>query len=178
MANIEIATVAAGCFWCVEAVFQDLKGVQKVQSGYSNGQIDNPTYKQVCTGTTGHAEVLQITYDANIITYEELLEVLWYTHNPTTLNRQGNDVGTQYRSGIYYHNDEQKQIAEASKKEHQLLFKDPIVTEIEAANTFYPAEDYHNNYFKLHGHEPYCSAVAAPKVKKAYEKFGHKMKQS
>lgn len=177
MENLEIATFAAGCFWCVEAVFQDLNGVYQVQSGYSNGQTLNPTYKDICTGTTGHAEVLRIEFDSKTISYEELLEVLWYTHDPTTLNRQGNDIGTQYRSGIYYHNEAQKNAAQQSKSNAQGLFKRPIVTEIEAAETFYPAEDYHNNYFKLHGTQPYCSAVVAPKVKKAYEKFGHKMKK-
>lgn len=176
MNNIEIATFAAGCFWCVEAVFQDLKGVKSVQSGYSNGEQENPTYKEVCTGKTGHAEVLKIEFDPNVISYEELLEVLWYTHDPTTLNRQGNDRGTQYRSGIYYHNETQKELAEKSKAAAQSMFDDPIVTEIVAAEKFYPAEDYHNNYFKLNGTQPYCSAVVAPKVKKAYAKFGHKMK--
>ena len=177
MQNLETATFCAGCFWCIEAVFQDLQGVESVQSGYSNGKTENPTYKEVCSGTTGHAEVLEIKFDPAVITYEELLEILWYAHDPTTLNRQGADVGTQYRSGIYYHNEEQKIAAEKAKVAAQAMFEDPIVTEIEAAETFYPAEDYHTDYFKLHGEQPYCSAVIAPKVKKVKTKFADKMKK-
>jgi len=177
MQNLETATFGAGCFWCIEAIFQDLKGVASVQSGYSNGATANPTYKEVCSGKTGHAEVLKIQFDPEVISYEELLEVLWYAHDPTTLNRQGNDRGTQYRSGIYYHNEAQKAAAEKSKTAAQKMFQDPIVTEIEAAATFYPAEDYHNDYFKLHGEQPYCSAVIAPKVQKIKIKFADKMKE-
>ncbi len=176
MNNLETATFGAGCFWCIEAIFQDLKGVSKVQSGYSNGQTLNPSYKDICTGKTGHAEVLKVEFDPSIISYEELLKVFWYSHNPTTLNRQGNDVGTQYRSGIYYHSEAQRLAAEQSKKATQATLVDPIVTEIVAAETFYPAEDYHNDYFNQHGTEPYCSMVVAPKVRKVKEKFAAKMK--
>ena len=148
--NTEIATFGAGCFWCVEAVFQELKGVLKVESGYMGGAIPNPTYREVCTGTTGHAEVTRITFDPTIISYEELLEVLWTTHDPTTLNRQGADAGTQYRSAIFYHSDEQKSKAEKSKKEvATTIWDSPIVTEIVPADTFYPAEEYHQDYYAL-----------------------------
>jgi len=177
MSNLQTATLAAGCFWCIEAIFQDLKGVKSVQSGYTNGETKNPTYKQVCSGTTGHTEALRVEFDPAVISYEELLEVFWYAHDPTTLNRQGNDVGTQYRSGIYFHNEEQRKMAEASKKKAQANFENPIVTEIEAAETFYPAEDYHTDYYNLHGENPYCSAVIAPKIKKVRKKFGDKMKK-
>ena len=171
MTNLEFATFGAGCFWCIEAMFQDLKGVHKVASGYTGGQVDNPTYKAVCTGETGHAEVLQIQFDPEIISYETLLEALWYAHDPTQLNRQGNDVGTQYRSAIFYHNEAQKAAAEQSKAKAKANFSKPIVTEITAATTFYPAEDYHTDYFNLHGENPYCSNVVAPKVKKFRSKF-------
>jgi peptide-methionine (S)-S-oxide reductase len=175
---METATFGNGCFWCTEAVFQNLKGVEKVVSGYAGGQIPNPTYKQVCSGTSGHAEVLQITYNPDQISFEELLEVFWKTHDPTTLNRQGNDVGTQYRSVIFYHNQEQKQLAEASKEKLDTsgAFSDPIVTIIEPLDIFYPAEDYHQNYFNTHGHEPYCSFVIKPKVDKVKEVFKDKLK--
>ena len=144
----ETATFGAGCFWCVEAVYQNLKGVQKVVSGYAGGKIPNPTYKQICTGQTGHAEVAQITYDPNQISYQDLLDVFWNTHDPTTLNRQGADTGTQYRSVIFYNNDQQKEIAEQSMTETNAsgLWSNPIVTEISPIPTFYPAEDYHQNY--------------------------------
>jgi peptide-methionine (S)-S-oxide reductase len=177
---MEIATFGAGCFWCVEAVFQDLQGVEKVVSGYSNGRIANPTYREVCSGLTGHAEVIQITYDPQIISFKELLEVFWKTHDPTTLNRQGNDTGTQYRSGVYYHNDDQKQLAEEYKQKlnDAHAFDNPIVTEIEPLKSFYPAEDYHQNYFKQNGHEPYCQFVARPKVEKVRALFGDKLKKA
>jgi peptide-methionine (S)-S-oxide reductase len=159
-------------------VFQDLEGVEKVESGYAGGHVEHPTYKQVCTGTTGHAEVLQITYDPEKISYEELLEVFWMTHDPTTPNRQGNDVGPQYRSIIFYHNEEQKQLAEKYKQELDAsgAFGNPIVTTIEPLPTFYPAEDYHQNYFNTHGHEPYCSFVIRPKVDKFRKVFQEKLK--
>ncbi|WP_303311459.1 peptide-methionine (S)-S-oxide reductase MsrA [Hymenobacter sp. BT730] len=175
---MEQATFGAGCFWCVEAVFQNLKGVEKVVSGYTGGRIPNPTYKEVCSGLTGHNEVAQITYDPAQISFEELLEVFWKTHDPTTLNRQGNDVGTQYRSGIYYHNEEQKHLAEAYKQKlnEAHAFENPIVTEIEPLKVFYPAEDYHQNYFNLNGSQPYCQFVVKPKVDKVKAVFGEKLK--
>ena len=175
---MEQATFGAGCFWCVEAVFQNLKGVEKVVSGYAGGRNKNPTYKEVCSGLTGHAEVIDITFDPAIITYKELLEIFWKTHDSTTLNRQGADAGTQYRSVIYYHNDEQKQLAEDYKKKLNdgRAFPDPVVTEITAAPEFFAAENYHQNYFNLHGHEPYCQFVARPKVDKVKALFGDKLK--
>lgn len=176
--GMDIATFGNGCFWCTEAVFQELEGVVKVESGYSGGQVENPTYKQVCTGATGHAEVLRITYDPKVITYDELLEVFWATHDPTTLNRQGNDVGTQYRSVIFYHNDEQKQLAEKYLKELDAsgAYDRPIVTQIEPIKNYYPAEDYHQNYFENNGGEPYCRYVVAPKVEKFRKVFKNKLK--
>ena len=176
MNNKEIALFGAGCFWCIEAMFQDLVGVHQVQSGYTGGQVDHPTYKQVCTGTTGHAEVLHIEYDPTVITYEELLEAFWYAHDPTQLNRQGNDVGTQYRSAIFYFDDHQRQAAEQAKTAAASRFPRPIVTEITAASTFYPAEDYHTDYFNLHGENPYCNAVIAPKLKKFRQVFAEKLR--
>lgn len=175
--NLELATFGAGCFWCVEAVFEELKGVRTVVSGYTGGKTKNPTYREVCTGTTGHVEVAQIAFDPQIITYEELLEVLWTTHDPTTLNRQGNDVGDQYRSVIYYHHDAQKLAAEKSKKEvAPTLWTDPIVTTIEAIGDFYLAEDYHQEYFANNPNQPYCRVIINPKVKKMREKFADKLK--
>lgn len=175
---MEHATFGAGCFWCVEAVFQNLKGVEKVVSGYAGGRIKNPTYREVCSGMTGHAEVIDITYDPAVISYKELLEIFWKTHDPTTLNRQGADVGTQYRSVIYHNNDEQKQLAEEYKQKLNdgQAFPNPVVTEITAAPEFYLAEDYHQNYFNMHGHEPYCQFVAKPKVDKVKALFGEKLK--
>lgn len=174
----EIITLAGGCFWCTEAVFQRLNGVDTVVSGYMGGHTVNPTYKEVCTGTTNHAEVIQITFQPEIISVEELLEVFFTTHDPTTLNRQGEDVGTQYRSGIFYHNEQQKAIAEKTiaDLEKAKLFEDPIVTEITAASTFYPAEDYHQNYFNLHGTQPFCALVISPKVQKLQKYFKDKLK--
>ncbi len=174
----ELATFGSGCFWCTEAVFQKLKGVSKVVSGYTGGKTENPTYKEVCTGETGHAEVIQVTFDPKVISYAELLEVFWRSHDPTTLNRQGNDVGTQYRSAVFYHSDKQKELAEAYKKKitEAKVFDDPVVTEITAAVKFYPAEDYHQNYFKLNPKQPYCRAVIGPKVKKLEEVFKDKLK--
>lgn len=174
----ETATLGAGCFWCVEAIFQDLQGVQKVVSGYAGGTVENPTYKQVCTGTTGHAEAVQITFDPNVISYEDILYVFWRTHDPTTLNRQSADVGTQYRSAIFYHNEEQKKIAEQSKQETDasVLWLDPIVTEIVPFTNFYKAEAYHQNYFRLNPHQPYCRTVIDPKVQKFRKAFQEKLK--
>ncbi len=164
--NLEIASFGAGCFWCVEAVFETLDGVQAVESGYMGGAVKDPTYRQVCTGTTGHAEITQITFDPAIISYETLLNWLWRSHNPTTLNRQGADSGTQYRSAIFYHSDAQRVTAEASKATAQKNFDDPIVTEITAAETFYPAEDIHQDYYRLNKAAPYCQMVIRPKLKK------------
>jgi len=176
--NSEIATFGAGCFWCVEAVFQRLEGVKSVVSGYTGGNIKDPTYREICTGLTGHAEVIRITFDPSVISYELLLEVLWTTHDPTTLNRQGNDRGTQYRSAIYYHSEEQKQVAEKSKAEVATqLWDDPIVTEITAAPIFYPAEEGHQDYYNQNGIVPYCRIVINPKVAKLKSKFAHKLKK-
>jgi peptide-methionine (S)-S-oxide reductase len=175
---MELATFGAGCFWCVEAVFQNLKGVEKVESGYTGGRIANPTYKEVCSGLTGHNEVIQLTFDPQVISFEELLEIFWKTHDPTTLNRQGNDVGTQYRSGIYYHNDEQKRLAETYKQKlnEAQAFDQPVVTEILPAGPFYKAEDYHQNYYNQNSSQPYCQFVARPKVDKVKALFGDKLK--
>jgi peptide-methionine (S)-S-oxide reductase len=176
--STETATLGAGCFWCVEAVFQDLIGVLKVESGYSGGKEKNPSYREVSSGLTGHAEVCQIHFDPNKISFEELLEVFWTTHDPTTLNRQGADTGPQYRSAIFYHNEQQKAIAEKSKSEiAPQLWDDPIVTEISPFMAFYKAEDYHQNYYNENGAAPYCQIVIAPKVQKLRKKFAHKLKQ-
>ncbi len=176
--KMEIATFGNGCFWCTEAVFQQLKGVSKVESGYSGGQTIDPTYKEVCSGTTGHAEVLQITYNPEEISFKELLEVFWSTHDPTTLNRQGNDVGTQYRSAVFYHSEEQKSLSEEYKKrlDESGAFDDPIVTEITAFDKFYPAEDYHKNYYNLNPNQGYCQFVIRPKVEKFKKAFAEKLK--
>lgn len=166
MSNLEKATFGAGCFWCVEAVFERLPGVQSVVAGYAGGSKANPTYEEVCSGTTGHAEVAQITYDSKTITYDQLLEWLWKAHDPTTLNRQGGDSGTQYRSVIFYANESQKKGAEKSKTEAQRNFKDPIVTEIQPLKVFYEAENYHQDYFRLNPQAPYCTFVIKPKLEK------------
>jgi peptide-methionine (S)-S-oxide reductase len=171
-----IATIGGGCFWCVEAVYQELNGVQKVESGYAGGHVSNPTYREICTGTTGHAEVAQITYNPGMVSFEEILEVFFTVHDPTTLNRQGNDVGTQYRSVIYYHNSEQKAIAEAAKSAASELWEDPIVTQIAPLDKFYKAEEYHQNYFRDNPSQSYCVYVVGPKVKKFREKFKAKLK--
>ncbi len=172
------ATFGAGCFWCVEAVFQQLKGVQSVSSGYSGGQIKNPTYKEVCSGLTGHAEVCRIVFDPQIITYKELLEAFWASHDPTTLNRQGADVGTQYRSVVFYHNAEQKELAEKYKQRlnEENAFGKPVVTEISELKDYYKAEDYHQNYFNENGDAPYCSFVIEPKLEKFRKAFADKVK--
>ncbi len=174
----EKITLGAGCFWCVEAVFQQLKGVEKVQSGYSGGTTENPTYKEVCTGETGHAEVVQITYNPEIIDFDEILEVFWAVHDPTTLNRQGADVGSQYRSAIFYHTEKQREVAEAYIKQlnENKAFEQPIVTEVTKFETFYPAEDYHNDYYNNNGNQPYCRMVIRPKVRKFEKLFKAKIK--
>ena len=163
---LKIATFGAGCFWCVEAVFERLNGVIDVESGYMGGEIENPSYAEICTGTTGHAEVTRILFNPEIISYEVLLEWLWRSHDPTTLNRQGYDVGSQYRSAIFYHNKAQQLAAQKSKKMAQKNFSDPIVTEITAASTYYLAENYHQDYFRLNPNNPYCARIIAPKLKK------------
>ncbi|MBI1937861.1 MAG: peptide-methionine (S)-S-oxide reductase MsrA [Ignavibacteriales bacterium] len=177
--NTELTTLGTGCFWCTEAVFQRVKGVLKVESGYSGGTVPNPTYEAVCTGITGHAEVTQITYDPKIISYAELLEIFWKTHNPTTLNRQGADVGTQYRSAIFYHNNEQKELAE--KYKHELdaakIWDTAIVTEISQFKKFYKAENYHQNYYNDNSSAPYCSFVITPKLEKFEKVFKDKLKK-
>lgn len=174
----ETATFGNGCFWCTEAVFERLKGVREVVSGYSGGTVENPTYKQVCTGTTGHAEAVQITFDPDQISYADLLEVFWKTHDPTTLNQQGPDIGTQYRSAVFYHSDEQRQTAEAYMKhlEESKAFPDPIVTEITPFKNFYRAENYHQDYYEAHGREPYCRQQIAPKIRKFNKEFRDKLK--
>ncbi|MBK7818047.1 MAG: peptide-methionine (S)-S-oxide reductase MsrA [Sphingobacteriaceae bacterium] len=178
-ANIDTATLGAGCFWCVEAVFQRLEGVLTVESGYSGGTVKNPAYSEVCNGTTGHAEVARITYDKSKLSFDELLEVFWKTHDPTTLNYQGNDHGTQYRSVVFYHNEEQKKLAEKYKTEINAsgAYPNPIVTEISPAKEFYKAEDYHQNYFNQNGQEQYCKYVIQPKVEKFEKIFKSKMKK-
>jgi len=172
------ATLGAGCFWCIEAVFTELRGVISVTSGYCGGHVMNPTYRQVTTGTTGHAEVARISYDSDVISFEELLEVFWKTHDPTTLNRQGADVGTQYRSSIFYHDVEQQKVAEHYKKslDESGAFHLPIVTEIVPLSTFYEAEDYHNDYYKLNSSQGYCQFVIAPKIEKFRKVFKNKLK--
>ncbi len=180
MKDYELATLGGGCFWCVEAIYLELKGVEKVVSGYAGGKIKNPSYREISAGTTGHAEVIQVTYDPKVISYAEVLEIFWHSHDPTTLNRQGNDVGTQYRSAIFYHNEEQKAIAEKSLKDTDAsdLWDDPIVTEIAPLDVFYKAEDYHQNYYNLNRDKnPYCSIVIAPKLVKFREKFEDKLKE-
>lgn len=176
----DTATFGSGCFWCTEAVFQQLNGVLKVTSGYSGGHVANPSYEQVCSKTTGHAEVTQIIFDPTVITFDELLEVFWKTHDPTTLNRQGNDVGPQYRSVIFYHNDAQKQKAEFYKQQLDKsgAWKDPIITEIAAFKNFYEAEDYHQNYYVNNGSQPYCYFVIRPKMEKFEKVFKDKLKRN
>lgn len=176
--NLKKATFGAGCFWCVEAVFRNLEGVEDVISGYSGGEIKNPGYMEVCSGRTGHAEVVQVTYDEEKISYEDLLEVFWRTHDPTTLNKQGADVGTQYRSVIFYHDEEQKMLAEKLKQliNERKIYDKPVVTEISPLKNFYKAEDYHQNYFKKNPEASYCSYVIQPKLEKFRKLFGEKLK--
>jgi peptide-methionine (S)-S-oxide reductase len=177
--SLDTATFGNGCFWCTEAIFQQLKGVAKVTSGYSGGQVDNPTYKQICTGTTGHAECLQVVYDPAVISYDELLEVFWVTHDPTTLNRQGADVGTQYRSVVFFHDEAQKARAEhyRSALDKSGAFPNPVVTTLEPFVKFYPAEDYHQNYYNDNKTtNPYCAMVIRPKLDKFEKVFKEKLK--
>ena len=178
--KMDTATFGNGCFWCTEAIFQQLEGVESVENGYSGGHVVNPSYEEVCNKTTGHAEVLRIVYDPKKISFDELLEVFWQTHDPTTLNRQGNDVGPQYRSVIFYHNEEQKQKAEKYKVELDKsgAFDNPIVTAIESLKNYYPAEDYHQNYYKNNPNQGYCYFVIKPKVEKFKKVFGTKLKKN
>ena len=175
----EVATLGGGCFWCLEAVFQQLKGVEKVESGYAGGQLANPNYRQVCSGTTGHAEVVQVIFDPGTIAYKDILEVFFSTHDPTTLNRQGADIGTQYRSAIFYHTPDQKKIAEevVEKIGSSGLWDGRIVTEITPFKAFYPAEDYHQEYYKTNPEQPYCQVVIAPKVAKFRKQYFEKLKK-
>jgi peptide-methionine (S)-S-oxide reductase len=175
----QVATLAGGCFWCLEAVFNDLRGVTRVVSGYTGGQLRNPSYRQVCTGRTGHAEVVQIHFDPQAVSYKELLQVFFTIHDPTTLNRQGADVGTQYRSAIFYHSPEQAAVAQQVMQEltTERLWPDPIVTEVVPLQEFYPAEDYHQEYFAQNPQEPYCRAVVAPKVAKFRKQYLTRLKQ-
>lgn len=177
---MEKATFGAGCFWCVEAVFQQIEGVQQVVSGYTGGKVKDPTYREVCGGRTGHAEVAQITYDPGVVSFQELLEVFWSSHDPTTLNQQGADVGTQYRSAVFYHNEDQKQLAEHYKAELDAsgAFDKPIVTEITPLPVFYAAEDYHQDYFNNNGDQPYCQFVVKPKVEKVKRVFANRLKKA
>jgi peptide-methionine (S)-S-oxide reductase len=174
----EQATLGGGCFWCVESAFLQVKGIESVKSGYTGGHTENPTYEQVCTGDTGHAEVAQLTYDPEQISYRQILEIFFTLHDPTQVNRQGNDVGTQYRTSIFYHNDEQKQEAESiiAELENDGSFADPIVTEVTELDTFYPAEDYHENYYARNPENPYCQAVISPKLAKFRKTFSGLLK--
>src|SRR5215471_12155598 len=180
MANEEIAVLGGGCFWCLEAVFDRLAGVKSVESGYMGGNIDNPSYRQVCSGTTGHVEVVRVTFDSKELSYRDLLEVFFTIHDPTTLNRQGNDVGTQYRSVIFYTSDDQRRTAEQviSELNASRAWPNPVVTTVEPAKKFFVAEDYHQEYYANNSSQPYCQFVVAPKVEKFQKKFAHRMKAS
>lgn len=177
--NIEVATFGGGCYWCIEAIFQRLEGVEKVESGFSGGNVKNPTYREVCTGATGHAEVIQITFDTTIITFEEILKVFFTMHDPTTLNRQGNDIGTQYRSAVFYHNEAQKKAAEEiiAELNKANAYPSPIVTEVTKFDTFYKAEDYHQNYYNDNSSEGYCRYVIQPKIEKFEKVFKDRLKK-
>ena len=177
--NVEVATLANGCFWCTEAIFKRLKGVKSVVPGYSGGIVENPSYDLVCTGKTGHAESIQIEFDPKVIPYERILDIFWHTHDPTTLNRQGNDIGTQYRSAIFYHSQKQKEVAEKSKMELEKegAYKGSIVTEITPFNDFYVAEDYHKNYYDNNQTAPYCNFIIDPKVRKLVLKYSNDLKE-
>jgi peptide-methionine (S)-S-oxide reductase len=176
----EVITLGGGCFWCIEPIFDELKGVEKVESGYAGGNVENPSYRQVCTGATGHAEVIQVTFDPSLISVKELLQIFFAVHDPTTLNQQGADVGTQYRSVIFYRNADQKAVAEQVIHEVQKakLWDNPIVTEVAPMKTFYKAEDYHQEYFRVNGSQPYCRFVIAPKVAKFRQHYRDKLKKS
>ena len=176
--GLDVITLASGCFWCTEAIFKRVNGVISVVSGYSGGSVDNPTYDEVCTGRTGHAEAVQIQYDPKIISLEDILKIYWYTHDPTTLNRQGNDVGTQYRSAVFYHSPNQKEIALKVKNdlENKRVYSDPIVTEITSFSNFYQAEEYHKDYYDNNRSAPYCNYVIDPKVTKLLTKFSSNLK--
>ena len=178
MAQLQTVTLAGGCFWCTEAIFNRLRGVQSVMPGYANSKVANPSYQAVCTGKTGAAEAVQITYDPAAISYETLLEIFWHLHDPTTLNRQGNDIGTQYRSGVYYQNEQEKQTALAVKEEVEKsgAYKKPIVTEIVPFANFYPAEDYHKDYYENNRYQPYCQFVIDPKVQKLLKEYRNELK--
>jgi peptide-methionine (S)-S-oxide reductase len=176
--NNDVATLGGGCFWCTEAIFDQLRGIEKVESGYSGGSVPNPSYEDVCTGTTGHAESIQITFNPKQASFKEILQIFFTTHDPTTLNRQGHDVGTQYRSVIFYHNPEQEAVAKEVIKETNAakIWKNPIVTQVVPFKTFYKAEDYHQEYFKNNERQPYCQVVIAPKVAKLREHYREKLK--
>lgn len=178
MAELQTATLAAGCFWCVEAIFDDLEGVEDVVSGYTGGHTEHPTYQQVCSEMTGHAEAVQIRFDPEVISYEDILRIFFTTHDPTTLNRQGNDIGTSYRSAIFYHDEDQRIAAEKIRDEitSEQLYPDPIVTEITRFDRFWPAEDYHQEYFSRNPNQPYCAAVVAPKVAKFRQRYASRLK--
>jgi peptide-methionine (S)-S-oxide reductase len=176
--SLSTATFGGGCFWCIEAIFEQLRGVDSVVSGYAGGEMPNPTYDQVCSGSTGHAEVIQVTFDPSEVTFRELLEIFFTLHDPTTKNRQGGDIGTQYRSIVLYHDDEQRQITEdvIHEFEDAKVWDNPIVTQIEPLETFYPAEDYHQAYYRNHAGQPYCQVVIAPKVAKLRQKYLARLK--
>jgi len=177
--NIEIATLASGCFWCTEAVFKRVKGIESVLPGYAGGTVKNPSYDLVCMGNTGHTESIQIKFDPKVIPFEKILDIFWHTHDPTTLNRQGNDIGTQYRSAIFFHDEKQKEIAEKSKKdlEEEGVYKDSVVTEITPFKNFYVAEDYHKNYYDKHKDAPYCNFIIDPKIHKLFQQYGNEIKE-
>jgi peptide-methionine (S)-S-oxide reductase len=172
----ELATLGGGCFWCLEAVYQEMQGIESVVSGYMGGQVDNPSYQAVCTGTTGHVEVVQVTFQPEVASYRDILEVFFAIHDPTSWDRQGNDAGTQYRSVVFYHDDGQRQIAEQLIGELNDVYPSPIVTEVRPVGVFYPAEDYHQDYFRTNPRQPYCAYVVAPKLKKFREKFARKLR--
>jgi peptide-methionine (S)-S-oxide reductase len=176
MAELETATLAGGCFWCTEAVFLPIRGVEAVRSGYTDGLTVNPGYRDVCSGTTGHAEAVEVRFDPDVVSYGTLLDIFFATHDPTTLNRQGADTGTQYRSAIYYHSDAQKREAEAAMARAQEAWDQPVVTQLRPATVFWPAEGYHQDYYANNPSQPYCMAVVAPKVVKARQKFKHLLK--
>jgi peptide-methionine (S)-S-oxide reductase len=176
--TLALATLGGGCFWCIEPLFQSLQGVTKVESGYSGGQINNPTYREICSGLTGHAEVIQIQFNPSIVSYREILDVFFEVHDPTTLNRQGNDSGPQYRSVVFYHSDAQRQVAEEARTAAQAHWSNPIVTEISPLINYFPAEAYHQNYYATNPNQPYCAFVIGPKIQKFRKQFGARLKES